>query len=55
MELEQADEKVSSVANAARTEQDVRTILRNRKPELFEMGLDAFKKRSPIWIRTAAG
>ena len=44
MELEQADEKVSSVANAARTEQDVRTILRNRKPELFEMGLDAFKK-----------
>lgn len=42
MELEQADEKVSSVANAARTEQDVRTILRNRKPELFEMGLDAF-------------
>lgn len=44
MELEQADEKVSSVANAARTGQDVRTILRNRKPELFEMGLDAFKK-----------
>ena len=31
-------------SNAARTEQDVRTILRNRKPELFEMGLDAFKK-----------
>lgn len=44
MELEQADEKVSSVANAARTGQDVRTILRNRKSELFEMGLDAFKK-----------
>ena len=44
MELEQTDERVSSVANTARTGQDVRTILRNRKPELFEMGLDAFKK-----------
>ena len=57
MELEQADEKVSSVANAARTEQDVRTILRNRKPELFEMGLDAFKKAftdldtDSIWLK----
>lgn len=36
MELEQADEKVSSVANAARTGQDVRTILRNRKPNSLE-------------------
>lgn len=44
MELEQTDERVSSVANSAKTGQDVRTILRNRKPELFEMGLDAFKK-----------
>lgn len=44
MELEQTDERVSSAANTARTGQDVRTILRNRKPELFEMGLDAFKK-----------
>lgn len=44
MELEQTDERVSSVANTARTGQDARTILRNRKPELFEMGLDAFKK-----------
>lgn len=44
MELEQTDERVSSVANSAKTGQDVKTILRNRKPELFEMGLDAFKK-----------
>lgn len=55
MELEQTDERVSSVANSAKTGQDVKTILRNRKSELFEMGLNAFKKRSPIWIRTAAG
>lgn len=44
MELEQTDERVSSVANSAKTGQDVKTILRNRKPELFEMGLNAFKK-----------
>lgn len=44
MELEQTDERVSSVANSAKTGQDVKTILRNRKSELFEMGLNAFKK-----------
>lgn len=44
MELEQTDERVSSVANSAKTGQDVKTILRNRKPELFEVGLNAFKK-----------
>lgn len=44
MELEQTDERVSSVANSAKTGQDVKTILRNRKPELFGMGLNAFKK-----------
>ena len=44
MELEQTDERVSSVANSAKTGQDVKTILRNRKSELFEMRLNAFKK-----------
>ena len=44
MELEQADDRVSTVADSAKTGQDVRTILRNQKPELFEMGLDTFKK-----------
>lgn len=44
MELEQTDERVSSVANSAKTGQDVKTILRNQKSELFEMGLNAFKK-----------
>lgn len=45
MELEQTDERVSSVANSAKTGQDVKTILRNRKPELFEVGLNAFDVR----------
>lgn len=44
MELEQAGDRVSTVADSAKTGQDVRTILRNRKTELFDLGLDAFKK-----------
>lgn len=44
MELEQADDRVSTVADSAKTGQDVRTILRNRKTELFDLGMDAFKK-----------
>ncbi len=55
MELEQADEKVSSVANAARTGQDVRRSCVTGSRNCLRWDWMRLKKRSPIWIRTAAG
>ena len=44
MVLEKKDPRITALADTAKTGLDVMIICRNQKPELFEMGLDAFKK-----------